>query len=159
MLTDTQFTQAVEQYADMVYRIALNYLKDPAAAEDTGQEVFFRLLRSRGDFQSEAHLKHWLVRVTINECKRTLASPWRKIESLEEHLGSPVFSTPENREVFDLVMGLPRKYRVTLYLHYYEGYKAAEIAQLLRIPASTVRTRLDRGRVLLKERLTEAEDV
>ena len=159
MLTDTQFTQAVEQYADMVYRIALNYLRDPAAAEDAGQEVFLRLLRSRGDFQGGAHLKHWLVRVTINECKRALASPWRKVEPLEAQIGSPVFSTPDNREVFDLVMSLPRKYRVALYLHYYEGYKAAEIAQLLRIPASTVRTRLDRGRALLKERLTEVEDV
>ncbi len=159
MLTDEQFTRAVEQYADMVYRIALNYLKTPAAAEDTGQEVFLRLLRSRGDFQSEAHLKHWLVRVTINECKRALSSPWHKVESLEDQAGEPVFSTPENRELFDLVMGLPRKYRIALYLYYYEGYQAAEIAQLMRIPASTVRTRLDRGRALLKERLTEAEHV
>ncbi len=159
MLTNAQFTQAVRDHADTVYRIALNYLRDPAAAEDVSQEVFLRLLRSRGDFQSPAHLKNWLIRVAINESKRALASPWRNTEPLEDYAERLSFSSPETGDTFRLVMELPRKYRLVLYLHYYEGYRATELAQLLHLPASTVRTRLDRARKLLREKLLEAEHV
>lgn len=159
MLTNEQFTQAVQTHADMVYRIALNYLKEPAAAEDAGQEVFLRLLRCRKAFDSPEHLKNWLIRVAINESKRALSAPWRSVEPLDGQENRLPFSSPETRDTFYAVMELPRKYRLVLYLYYYEGYKTAEIGQLLHIPASTVRTRLERGRKLLKQGLLEAEHV
>ena len=56
-------------------------------------------------------------------------------------------------------MSLPRRYRVVLHLYYYEGYKTAEIAEMLRLRPSTVRSRLDRGREMLRQRLMEAENV
>ncbi|MBR1456835.1 MAG: sigma-70 family RNA polymerase sigma factor [Oscillospiraceae bacterium] len=143
----------------MVYRIALNYLRDAAAAEDVGQEVFLRLFRAGPELEGPEHLKHWLIRVAINESKRALASPWRALAPLDEQREQPAFSSPETGDTFRAVMALPRRYRVVLYLHYYEGYKAVEIAKLLRLPASTVRTRLARGRELLKQRLLEAEHV
>lgn len=68
------------------------------------------------------------------------------------------FKTPEHSELFHAVMALPQKYRVPLFLHYYEGYSCEEISQFLGIPNATVRTRLRRGREQLKTDLQEANN-
>ena len=70
MLTEREYTQAAQRYLDMVYRIALNWFRHPSDAEDAAQEVMLRLWRTDTAFQSEEHLRHWLVKVTVNECKR-----------------------------------------------------------------------------------------
>ena len=158
MLTDEQFTRAVKQNMDAVYRVAVNYLRDPSSAEDVCQEVFLRLFRSKPDFESEDHCRNWLIHVCINECRRVLASPWRKTEPLDPESLS-LFEDPKDNSTFQLVMSLPKKYRIVLYLHYYEGYSAEEIAKLLHIPSATVRSQLDRGRKQLKQLLLEAEHV
>ena len=72
MLTERQFTDAAERYLDMVYRIALNWFRNPADAEDAAQNAMLRLWRTDTEFQGEDHLRHWLVRVALNECKRIL---------------------------------------------------------------------------------------
>jgi RNA polymerase sigma-70 factor (ECF subfamily) len=153
-----QFTRVARTYMDTVYRVALNYMKSPDAADDITQEVFLRLLRSQTEFASEEHIRHWLIRVTINECKRDLASRWRRVEPLEAYAEKLSFSSEENSETYRSVMRLPRKYRMVIYLHYYEGYSTAEIAQLLGSKQSTVCTQLERGRKLLKNMLSEAND-
>ena len=153
-----QFTRVARTYMDTVYRVALNYMKSPDAADDITQEVFLRLLRSQTEFASEEHIRHWLIRVTINECKRDLASRWRRVEPLEAYAEKLSFSSEENSETYRSVMRLPRKYRMVIYLHYYEGYSTAEIAQLLGSKQSTVCTQLERGRKLLKNVLSEAND-
>ena len=88
MLTERQFTDAAERYLDMVYRIALNWFRNPADAEDAAQNAMLRLWRTDTEFQGEDHLRHWLVRVALNECKRMSAHPWRKrtvpLERLEQ---------------------------------------------------------------------------
>ena len=95
-----------------------------------------------------------VIRVTVNECKRYLVSPWRRytapIEDYAETLG---FETPEQSSLFLAVMALPQKYRVPIHLYYAEGYSTEEIAGLLDIPAATVRTRLRRARKRLKDLL------
>ena len=159
MLTEEQFTRAVKQNMDTVYRVAVNYLRDPAAAEDVCQEVFLRLFRSSPEFESEEHCRNWLIRVFINECKRALASPWRRTESLADPESLSLFENPKDNSTLQLVMSLPKKYRIVLYLHYYEGYSTAEIAKLLHILPATVRSQLDRGRKQLKQLLLEAEHV
>ena len=158
MLTEESFTQTVKQYMDTVYRVALNYLRDPSAAEDVCQEVFLRLYRFGPDFESDEHCRRFLIRVAVNECKRTLASPWRRIEPLENCESLPT-DDPAGESVFRVMMSLPRRTRVVLHLYYYEGYKTAEIAEMLHLRPATVRSRLDRGREQLKQRLLEAEHV
>ena len=153
-----QFTRIASTYMDMVYRIALNYLKSPDAAADITQEVFLRLLRSETEFESEEHVRNWLIRVTINECKRDFAARWRRTEPLEAYAEKLAFSSEENSETYQIVMSLPRKYRIVIYLHYYEGYTTAEIARILETKQSTVCTWLERGRKLLKTKLLEAND-
>lgn len=155
MLSEREYTQAVERHLDMVYRIALNWFRHPPDAEDASQEVMLRLWRTDTDFQSEEHLRRWLVKVTVNECKRISLRPWRQRSVPLEACSEPVFEDTAQRELFDAVMALPGKYRVPLYLYYYEGYAVNEVGELLGLRPSTVQTRLARGREKLKKMLTE----
>lgn len=155
MFTDKEFHAAAERYLDMVYRLALNTLRHPADAEDAAQNVMLRLCQSREKLEGEDHLRYWLVRVTLNECKRLRSSPWHRRTVPLESCQEPVFSDPERRQLFQDVMALPARYRVPLYLYYYEGYSVAEVGELLHLKVSTVQTRLARGRAKLKASWTE----
>lgn len=158
MFTEEEFEAAARKHMDGIFRLALNYMGSFAEAEDVTQNVLIRLYKARRPFESPEHLRRWLVRVTINESKRMLLSPWRRTESLEL-LEDRAALPEENRELFRAVMALPEKYRVPMYLYYYEGYSTEELAKLLKISGSTVRTRLRRGRAQLKESLGGAENV
>ena len=83
MLSEADYTRCAQLYMDTVFRVAFGYLKSASDADDVTQAVFLRLWKRRPDFESEAHAKHWLLRVAINESKRLLCSPWRKTEPLD----------------------------------------------------------------------------
>lgn len=155
MLTEQQFTDAAERYLDMVYRIALNWFRSPADAEDAAQNAMLRLWQTDTEFRREEHLRYWLVRTTLNECKRISGHPWRKRTVSLENCPEPVFSDPARQTLFQEVMELPMKYRLPLYLYYYEGYSVDEVGEMLRLKASTVQTRLARGRAKLRTQLEE----
>lgn len=157
MLTNEQFTAYAQRYIDTVYRVAYNYIKSPSDADDVTQNVFLKLLQVRKPFENDAHVKNWLIRVTINECKNLVRAKWWKEEPLEDYASQLVFENPEQSELFYSVMGLPSKYRVPIYLFYYEEYSTQEIAHILKLPKSTVCTQLRRGRDLLRESMKEAE--
>ena len=158
MLTNEQFTCLAQLYIDTVYRVALNYLKSPSDADDITQNVFLKLLQEKKPFDSDEHVKHWLIRVTVNECKNLVRSRWWRAESIEEYAGQLAFDNQTQSDLFHMVMALPRKYRLPIYLHYYEGYSTQEIGQMLKLPKNTVCTQLKRGRELLKESLQEVDD-
>lgn len=153
MLTEREFTDAAERYLDMVYRIALNYFRHPADAEDAAQDVMLRLWQTDRTFEGDDHLRYFLVRVTLNVCKDISRSPWRRRTVPLESCREPSFSTPERQELFQAVLALPAKYRLPLYLYYYEGYSVKEVGELLDLKPSTVQTRLARARTKLKEEL------
>lgn len=155
MMNHEQYTCLVRRYLDTVFRVALNYVRNPADAEDISQTVFEKLLRERKDFDNDDHVKNWLIRVTLNECKKLLRSPWRKLEPMEDYLGMGTFDNSAHSDLYRAVMGLPKKYRLAIYLHYYEGYSTQEIGQLMRIPKNTVCSHLKRGRELLRKELQE----
>lgn len=139
------------RYRDDVYRLAVNYTRSPQEAEDVCQIVFLKLIQ-QGDL-TPGREKAWLMQVTANECRDLLRSAWwRRTVPLEEALYVP---QDQGDEVIHLLRKLPPKYRVVLYLHYYEQYTTPEIAQLLKIPAGTVSTRLKRAREHMKLMLKE----
>lgn len=154
-MTETTFTAAAERHLDMVYRVALNWFRNPADAEDAAQTAMLKLWQADTEFADDEHLRRWLVRVTLNVCRDMARSPWRRRTVSLEDLPEPAFSDEERRSVYREVMALPGKYRVPLYLYYYEGYSVAEIGELLRLNVSTVQTRLARARTKLKTTLTE----
>ncbi len=148
------FLELAGRYKDTVFRIALNMLGSVQNADDIVQDALIRLLERGESFESEEHAKNWLVRVSVNLCKNVLRSPWyRRRAVLEE--SAALTETPEHGDLYTAIMALPEKYRTPLYLFYYEGYSAREIAGFLHISESAVTTRLSRARQMLKERLTE----
>ena len=93
------------------------------------QTALLRLLECKTDFESDEHIRRWLIRVTVNEARKVLRTPWRKrVLPLEEARDAPVFDAPEERELFSAVMALPRSYRMAVYLFYYENLSTEEIA-------------------------------
>lgn len=159
MQTDQEFALLAQQYMDLVYRVALSCVRHPADADDVTQNTMLRLCRSKVTFQTEEHARRWLIRVAVNESKRLLTAPWRsRTFSLEELAASLPAQPQEEREVLSAVLALPRKYRLPLYLYYYEGYSVSEIAAILRRNPSTVQTHLARGRDQLKAALLEVSE-
>ena len=154
---DTErFQQAAERYKDTIFRIALNYCKNCTDADDITQNVLIRCYKSNKAFDSEEHLRNWLIRVAINKAKNTNRTFWKKNRtSLEEYMETLAFETPESEELFGAVMNLPGKYRIVIHLFYYEDYAIREIAGILNISENNVKVRLSRGRLLLKEKLKE----
>lgn len=140
-----------QKYKDDVYRLALSYTRSTQEAEDVCQTAFLKLMEQKT--LAPGKEKAWLMQVTANECRNLLRSSWwKKTTDLDETLTIPA---PQCREVFQTVMGLPPKYRVVIYLHYFEEYTTKEIAQLLHISQTAVTTRLNRARQMLKKELTE----
>lgn len=156
MFTEEQFDHLAKLHMDTIFRLAFHYTKSRAEADDITQEVLIKLYYTDKAFESEAHIKHWLIRVTVNACKKALLSPWKRTEPLEDYAEKLSFVSAEHSELFYAVMDLPKKYRVPIFLHYYEGYSCEEISGFLNIPNATVRTRLKRGREILKSSLQEA---
>ena len=156
MQSEQEFNLAVEQYLNMVYRIALNWFGSVHDAQDAAQEVMLRLWKNTSGFEGDAHLRHWLVRVTINVCKDLSRAPWRLHSvPLAQAPPQPCADEPEAQAVVEEILRLPKKYRVPLYLYHYEGYSVREISALLKANPSTIRTRLSRARELLKHQLEE----
>lgn len=140
------------RYRDDVYRLAVSYTKNAQEAEDICQNVFLKLMEQED--LTPGKEKAWLMQVTVNECRSLLRSAWwRKSVPLDETIPAPAY---RGDETVQAVLKLPPKYRVVIYLYYYEGYTAAEIGKLLKKPVSTVTTRLSRGRELLRKKLDEA---
>lgn len=143
------FTQIYNQHIDMVYRLCYSFLKNEAEAKDATQEVFIKLWNYNKYFEDEKHIKAWLIVTSSNHCKNILKHWWWKRESIEDSSIVEGASINHRDETLELVLALPEKYKVPVYLYYYEGYNSREIAQLMKKPESTVRTYLQKAKKLL----------
>ncbi len=154
MRSEQEVTRAIDQYSDMVLRLCTVYLKNGADAEDIFQNVFLKYALYAKPFESLEHEKAWLIRVTINACKDLLKSFFHShTVSMEELTGYAPEVSPEQYAVMEAVWSLPKQYRDVIYLHYYEGYTAPEIAGILKKNPNTVYTHLNKGKQLLREAL------
>lgn len=151
MRSEQDAKRAIELYADMIRRICLLHLKNHADTEDVFQEVFLKYILRSDVFENAEHEKAWFIRVTVNACKDFLKSLFRRrtvpLEVLSEEAACV---GPEYSEILEIVLSLPEKYKDTIYLHYYEGYTAKEIGELLNKKENTVYSLLSRGRELLR---------
>lgn len=146
--------RAVLRYKKTVYGIAVTQLSSKSEADDVFQEVFMTYLIKAPEFGSEEHEKAWLIRTTINICKRYNVLPrWISIETFSDNVADIRLDTEEQRRVFDEVRSLPDKYRIAIYLYYFEGMSTSECAKTLKLGESAFRKRLSRGRELLRKRL------
>ncbi|HUT75133.1 MAG TPA: sigma-70 family RNA polymerase sigma factor [Armatimonadota bacterium] len=156
----------VRRYQDQVYHLAFNLLGDPEDARDATQDALIAMLRSLRTFRGQAELRTWVYRLTTNVClmerrRRTVRT--RLIVDLPAELperlglGSDPQLTAVSREVQGAVrecLGrLPSAFRAVVVLRELESLSYDEIAQVLRVPVGTVRSRLNRGRQLLRAAL------
>ncbi len=149
--TDDDIERVFHQYADMIYRLAYSQTQNKIDADDVFQEVFLRYMKETKPFESEEHEKAWLIRVTVNCCKKIWSSAWfRHTVELDENLA---LEMPEESEVYHSLMQLPKKYRTVIHLFYYEDMPVAQISRILGLKESAVRTQLTRARNLLKTKL------
>lgn len=150
--------EVLERYASTVFHAAYTMVKNREDAEDIAQDVFLSYVQNKPLFESAAHERAWLLRVTINRCKSFFRSAWqRKTTALEEDFPDTPFTVDEIA-VVEAVNRLPKKYRQVIYLYYIEGYATGEIASILSIPQNTVLSQLSRARKLLKTALKGAFD-
>ncbi len=154
MRSEEEVNHALEKYADMIRRVCFYHLKNHADTEDVFQNVFLKYMLYDGVFASAEHEKAWLLRVAINDCKDILKSFFRRnmvpLEAVQE-LEAEVADS--HREVLEAVLSLPKRYKDVIYLHYFEGYTAAEIGSILGKKENTVYSLLYRGRGMLKKEL------
>ena len=152
----------MERYGDGVLRLCLLYLGDRQLAEDAFQETFVKAWRQQAAFRGESSEKTWLHTIAANTCRSMLRSGFlrmrRKCRSVDELLDLPAPQKEDNMDVTRAVCALPGTYREVVVLHYYEGMKLREMADLLGMPMNTVSTRLRRARALLRDALGEEVD-
>ena len=145
----------VQLYADMILKICILYLKQKQDAEDICQDVFLKRILLDKDFESEEHEKAWIIRAAINSCKDQLRKRKFRITVPLDEVNVDGFSEIPDDGILEYVMKLPEKYRISLFLHYYEGYKVQEIASLLNRQPNTVSVWLSRGKEKLRKLLDE----
>ena len=143
------YEQVVRKYADTVTGVCIMRLENYADAEDCFQNTFVKLCFSSPEFDSEEHLKAWLIRVAIHECA-SFRRKNRRVISLDAAAEPAVAFDHEAHDMSWALMKTPEKYREVLYLHYCEQYKVEEIAGILKKNPNTVKSLLKRGRELLK---------
>lgn len=154
-MTDDDFVQAVKRSNQRLFLIALSFTKNSYDSEDILQNVFMKLWKYPKSFTDNEHLDRWLTVVCVNESKNYIKSPFRNHKNIDdcEFISSADFDNAVQLDLFNAVMGLPRKERTVVHLFYYENLSIKEIAQMLKIKESAVKTRLSRARVKLKEQL------
>lgn len=141
-------------YLKNLYAAAFSVCRNVQDAEDVVQDTLVAYMTCNRDFQSEEHLRAWLLRVAINKAKNKRRSLFRTVP-LEEYVETLSFETEEASEVFGAVMNLPKSYRIVIHLYYYEDYSVKEIAGILKLRPEAVKTRLSRGRAVLRTQLKE----
>lgn len=141
-------------YQDNLFAVAFNICQNTQDAEDVIQDTFVQYYTTKKEFDSEEHIRAWLIRVAVNKAKNVTRTFWRRNKvSIEDSMETLTFETPESENLFETVMQLPEKYRIVIHLYYYEDYAVSEIADILKLSESNVKTRLSRGRAMLRKEL------
>ena len=157
------FDAVMRKYSDMVYRLAYSRTGSTFDADDILQDVFLRYIRADKTYNDEEHRKSWLIRITINCTRSYAASAWKRHTDYSEpdpNLGAedPHLSQTETKsDVMNALLKLPEKYRTAIYLHYYEDMSVAQVAKAVGTTETNVKTRLSRGRDMLRELLEGVE--
>ena len=160
MINEEYLIRLLDRYGSSMLRLACTYLKNRADAEDAVQDVFLKLVQKQPHFNDENHEKAYLLKATANVCRNKLLLFWyRNVGSIDDEK-ELCFTDEYDSDscVFEAVMKLPVKFRTVVHLYYYEGYKTAEIANLLGKSDAAVRSDLHRARKQLKDMLKEAYD-
>ena len=151
-MQENKIEDAVREYTQMVLNIAYTYTKNSHDAEDIAQDVFLSIYRNMWKIGSDEYMKAWLIRVTINKSKNHMKTAWIRKRSEMPNVQQDL-PTNETGDLLNAVLSLDVKYKIPIYLMYYEGYSIKEISEIVKIKPATIGTRLKRGREILKNLL------
>ncbi|MFD5854180.1 sigma-70 family RNA polymerase sigma factor [Cytobacillus pseudoceanisediminis] len=153
------------EYGNELASLAFSYVKDTAQAKDIVQNVFISCYQHLHSFKGDSSIKTWLYRITINQCKDYLKSSYIKriffLQKMDNEMRSErdpeieLLSKDRKSQVEIMVLSLAPKYKEVIFLYYYKDFSIKEISSILKISANTVKTRLKRGRELLKKVMEE----
>ena len=160
MHEDQWLKDAMTQWEVPLLRTCYLLLRDAALAEDAVQETFLKAWRAHGAYRQEASEKTWLMTICVRTCKNMLRSPWHRwVDRTKTPEDMQIaWEETESNQVLRAVLMLPESLRMTVVLHYYYGFKAREIGDMLHLPLGTVLSRLRRGREKLSQMLSEGGD-
>ncbi|MBA2176050.1 sigma-70 family RNA polymerase sigma factor [Halobacillus locisalis] len=161
---DKAIQEIMDTYGQSVLQLVYAYVKNKAVAEDLTQEIFVKCYKNLHKYNGKSKLKTWLWSIAINHSKDYLRSWYnrnvvvseRKVMRVEDGDAGPeeeVIQNDVDKELVNAIMKLPTKYREVIYLYYYEELNTREMAKVLRINENTIKTRLKRAKVMLKEQL------
>lgn len=156
--------EIMQEYGQDLLQLVYAYVKNQAMAEDLSQEIFVKCYQALPTYKGKSNIKTWLWRIAINHCKDYLKSWYNQkvlasadelfsLQESKENVEQIVIQQDEDARLAENVMQLPVLYREVIYLFYFEMLAIKEIAQVLEINSNTVKTRLRKGKSLLKERL------
>ena len=159
------FSEIMDMYTEPLIRIAYYYTKNLQTAEDIVQEVFIKFHQTSHRYHEQGEMSAYLSRCTINRSKDYLKS-WharklhfqqRWLQPTKENLLQDLVKADEQSLVATAIMQLPIKYREVLVYYYFEEMSITQIAILLQLPDSTVKTRMRRAKELMKQKLDTIE--
>ena len=141
------------RYENLIARIAFHYMKNWSDTEDVVQEVILKLIQTKPRFDSQEHEKAWIIRVTMNLCIDKVRSFWHKNVTCSGEQTFHGTESTEEKDLIEVVLTLPEKQRMVVYLHYYEGYKLKDIAELMKRSPNTIQTWHERAKKALRRKL------
>lgn len=153
-MTNEQFANEIVALTDTLYRVSYSILREACDREDAVQSSLEKAWRKRTSLRDDRYLKTWLIRILINECYSICRRTKRESPGeLPERIAPP----DADRALHDELMKLPEALRTPIVLHYMEGYGVQEIASAMRVPQGTIKSRMRRARLTLKQSLSEGE--
>lgn len=158
-LTDEKFELLISEYYNELARIAYNYVRDSFYADDAVHDAFVKYYRAHKTFESDEHIKSWLIRVTINNCLDILKRKNKELLINTEYINNlPDTSEADNKkneDIYECICSLKDSYKTILFLYYYDNYSLKDIANILKISESNASTRLVRARSKLRIKVLE----
>lgn len=148
----TEFREFYDRQVKRVYRLAMVLMGNISDAEDVTQTVFLKAWEKKPDFRDADHEIAWILTTTRNQCKDIHKSFYRRKRADLENAPEPqvTLETQMDSEIWEALQSLAEKYRMVLYLYYYEGYSVRELSVILRRRESTLQTQLATGRKQMK---------
>ena len=152
-MTSEEFSQRIIDMMQTLYRISYAQLSHHSDRDDAVAECLCKAWQKRGQLKDELFFRSWVIRILINECHNIHRKRGREIPL--EHLPERTIPVDADYELHDALLRLDESLRLPIILHYMEGFSIEEIAQILRLPQGTVKSRMLRGRRELKKMLYE----
>ena len=168
-----------DAYGSKIYQLAFRYLRNKEDAEEITQDVLYKVFRSVGAFRGDAALSSWIYRITFNTAmSRVRTATYQRTQEEERHaqridesvtaLAAPrepadwsdmgderVLRSQLRRRVFGAILALPAIYRAPVMLRDIQGMSTEEASAVLRVKDQTLKSRLHRGRLILRKQLAD----